>query len=236
MIRQGSSSIDTEISSMRIGAVCISRNQETWEIKGLPFYNYTKGWKPFQHEQTAERVAYLAERRNTAVAKALDLFPETQHILMIDSYYLQQHEQILGLVRDYAEMTISDHPRGCILGASTWFYDLRRIRPENRFYDSWTTPEGNQLRLVEVERRGGVMRVKSVGGCYVYPRWVWERNRYNVPEDLHGCEHNWLCERSGLPVYLSLSRRLSRGPVQYPWLKRIRVSLHLRRLLRGKDW
>src|SRR5439155_1247755 len=144
MIRQGSSSIDTKISSMRIGAVCISRNQETWEIKGLPFYNYTKGWKPFQHEQTAERVAYLAERRNTAVAKALDLFPETQHILMIDSYYL--------------------------------------------------------------------------------------------PEDLHGCEHNWLCERSGLPVYLSLSRRLSRGPVQYPWLKRIRVSLHLRRLLRGKDW
>ncbi len=203
---------------MKVTAVCISRTPETWDIKEVPFHNYTEGWKPFQHEQTTARVAYLAERRDSAVAQALDIFPETQHILMIDSYYLHQDEQIRGLIQDYAEMTISKHPGGCILGASTWFYDLRRVRPKYRFYDGWTT-------------NGGVIKVKSVGSCYVFPKWVWEKYRFGVLEDLHGCEHNWLCEHSGLPVYMSLDRRLSRGPVRYPWVKRIRVSLHLRRFV-----
>jgi hypothetical protein len=221
----------TSLLSKGVCAVCISRNPETWDIADVPFHNYTQGWKPFQHEQTTDRVHYLAERRNIAVGRALDLFPETQHILMIDSYYLHQDDQIRGLIRDYAEMTHSNHPGGCILGASTWFYDLRRVRPRYRFYDGWTTPEGNQLRLAGVERRGGIIRVKSVGSCYIYPRWVWERNRYGVVEDLHGCEHNWLCERSELPVYMSLKRRLSRGPIRYPWAKRIRVSLHLGRFI-----
>src|SRR5690349_20331893 len=158
-------------------SVCISRNLETWGISEVPFYNHAEGWKPFQHEQTAERVQYLAERRNTAVARALDLYPETQHVLMIDSYYLHQDEQIRGLIRDYAEMTVSNPPRGCILGASTWFYDLRRVRAQYRFYDGWTTPEGNPLKLREVERSGGVIRVKSIGSCYLFPRWVWEKYR-----------------------------------------------------------
>jgi len=216
---------------MRICAVCISRSQETWEIQSLPFYNYTEGWKPFQHEQTRERVSYLARRRNSAVARALGLFPDTEHILMIDSYYLHQPEKIIGLLQDYVELTKSKHVGGCILGASTWFYDQRRIIPRYRFYDSWTTPEGSQLTLTDAERRGGMMKVKSVGACYVYPRRVWEKVRYDVLEDLHGCEHNWLCEHSGLPVYLSLSRRLSRGPVRYTWPKRIRVNLHMGRLV-----
>ena len=231
MITQKSSIVGTGLSSPKICAVCISRNQETWEIQELPFYNYTEGWKPFQHEQTKERIAYLAQRRNIAVAQGLKLFPETKHILMIDSYYLHQVEQIRGLIADYAKMTLSNHAGGCILGASTCFYDLRRIRSQYRFYDGWTTPEGNGLKLAEVELRGGVNKVKSVGSCYLYPRWVWERHHYGVPEDLHGCEHNWLCELSGLPVYLSLDQRLSRGPIQYPWMKRIRVSLHLGRFL-----
>jgi len=231
MVQSLSRAVGTGVPSIGVSAVCISRNPETWGISDVPFHNHTGGWKPFQHEQTTERVRYLAERRNTAVARALDLFPETQHILMIDSYYLHQDEQIRGLIQDYAEMTKSEHPGGCILGASTWFYDLRRVRPRYRFYDGWTTPEGNQLNLVEVERTGGTIRVRSVGSCYIYPRSVWERNRYGVVEDLHGCEHNWLCEQSGLPVYMSLGRRLFRGPIRYPMVKRIRVSLHLGRFI-----
>jgi hypothetical protein len=231
MIETKSSANGADVSAMRTSAVCISRSQETWEIQGLPFYNYTEGWKPFQHEQTRERVSYLAGRRNAAVARALGLFPDTEYILMIDSYYLHQPEQVIGLLRDYVELTKSNHIGGCILGASTWFYDQRRIMPRYRFYDSWTTPEGIRLNLTDVEHSGGTMKVKSVGACYVYPRWVWEKVRYDVLEDLHGCEHNWLCEHSGLPVYLSLSRRLSRGPVRYPWTKRIRVNLHMGRLL-----
>jgi hypothetical protein len=217
--------------SMNISAVCISRNPEPFSIRDMPYHNYTGGWKPFGHEISKERVSYLAERRNIAVAETLALFPETRHVLMIDSYYLKQEEQVRKLVEEYAEMISASPQRGCIVGASSWIFDKTRIRPLYRFYDGWTTPEGMSLRLDEVERSGGTIRVKAVGGCYLYPRWVWEKIHYGVPDDLHGCEHNWLCERSGLPVILSLNERLWRQPVIYSMRKRIRMSLHLGRLL-----
>ena len=195
------------------------------------YHNYTEGWKPYGHEKTKERVSYLAERRNRAVAETLALFPETKHVLMIDSYYLQQEKQIRKLIKEYLDITLTTHREGCILGASSWIYDKTRIWPRYRFYDGWTTPEGSSLRLEEVEKDGGMIRVKAVGGCYLYPRWVWEKIRYDVPGDLHGCEHNWLCEQSGLPVLLSLNERMWREPVIYPGGKRLRMSLNLGRLL-----
>jgi hypothetical protein len=218
-------------SHLSITAICISRTPETFDLQSLPFYNYTAGWKPFQHERIKERVAYLAERRNAAVALALSEFPRTDHILMIDSYYLHQDRQINGLIDEYSKMTLSEYPEGCILGASTWILDKTRVRSRLRFYDWWTTPEASSLKLSEVERIGGTISAKAVGGCYLYPRWVWERIRYDVPDDLHGCEHNWLCEHSGLPVFLSLTERLWRDPIVYSLSKRVRMSLHLRRLL-----
>ena len=222
---------DTIGAQMKISAVCVSRGKEAWGLQGTPFYNYTEGWKPFQHEQTRERIAYLANRRNVAVAKALSLFPRTEHILMIDSYYVHQEDQIDALITEYTRMTMSEYPDGCILGASAWILDRTRMRSRLRFYDGWTTPEAMGLKLQQVERSGGIMKVSAVGGCYLYPRWLWEKIRYGVPEDLHGCEHNWLCERSGLQVFLSLNERLWREPVVYPRLKRMRVSLHLGRLI-----
>src|SRR6266849_11169683 len=132
-----SGSRGTNLSGIRISAVCISRNTEGWSIQGFPLYNYTEGWKPFQHEQTRDRVVYLAERRNAAVARALSLFPQTEHILMIDSYYLHQKPQITGLIENYVKMIQSDHPSGCILGASTWILDKTKVRSRIRFYDGW---------------------------------------------------------------------------------------------------
>jgi hypothetical protein len=221
----------TNVTNTQISAVCISRNPETWDISGVSFHNYTEGWKPFRHEKTIERVHYLAERRNAAVARALILYPSTEHLMMIDSYYIHQSNQINGLVREYERLNLGHEQGGCILGASTWILDKTRIKSRLRFYDGWTTPEGSKLKLREVEKNGGVIRVSAVGGCYLFPRWVWEKTRYGVPEDLHGCEHNWLCEHSQLPVFLSLNQRLWREPAEYPWLKRARVSLHLGRLL-----
>jgi hypothetical protein len=202
---------------MQVSAVCISRNPESWKIPDVPFCNYIEGWKPFQHEKTKERVDYLAHRRNLAVSRAIELFPDTKHILMIDSYYLNQVEQINQLVGEYSELSHSTYQNGCILGASSWIYDLTRVRG---------------LPLREAERNGGIMKVGSVGGCYLYPRWVWEKTKYDTPEDLHGCEHNWLCEHSGLPVFLSLNQRLWRAPLVYPRVKRVRMSLHLGRWFR----
>jgi hypothetical protein len=216
---------------MKISAVCISRNPESFSIQDFPYHNYTEGWEPFRHEATKERVAYLAERRNKAVEEALQLYPETKHLLMIDSYYLQQEERVRRLIEEYAEITARSHPDGCILGASTWIYDKTRIWPKNRFYDWWTTPEAIRLRPEDVEKSGGRMSVKAVGGCYLYPRRVWEKICYGVVEDLHGCEHNWLCEQSGLPVFLSLNVMLWRQPIIYPGLKRLRMTLHLGKLI-----
>jgi hypothetical protein len=150
---------------------------------------------------------------------------------MIDSYYLRQGEQVRKLIEEYVALTTKIYPTGCILGASSWIHDRTRIWPENRFYDGWTTPEGNRLRPEVVKREGGTMIVKAVGGCYLYPRWVWEKIRYGVPEDLHGCEHNWLCEQSGLPIILSLNEMLWREPLVYSFPKRVRMSLHLGRFL-----
>jgi len=223
--------MSTSFRRMNVSAVCISRNIEAWSIRDIPFYNYTEGWKPFQHEKTKDRVAYLAGRRNVAVRTALGLFPQTHHILMIDSYYVHQEKQIVRLIQEYANMTLAEFPGGCILGASTWILDKTRIRSQYRFYDGWTTPEALELEPHQIEKEGGVIRAKAVGGCYLYPRTVWEKTPYDVPEDLHGCEHNWLCEHSGLPVFLSLNEMLWREPLVYPLSKRIRVSLHLGRLI-----
>jgi hypothetical protein len=216
---------------MNISAVCISRDRESLPIEYLPFHNYVEGWKPFGHEKTIERVSYLAERRNIAVEETLAQFPETEHILMIDSYYLLQPEQIKKLIREYIELSLARSEQGCFLGASTWIYDKTRIRSRYRFYDGWTTPEAMGLSLRKVERQGGRIAVKAVGGCYLFPVRVWQKIRYGVPADLHGCEHNWLCEQSGLPVFLSLNVRLWREPTVYGRVKRLRMSLHLGRLI-----
>ncbi len=190
------------------------------------------GWKPFRREISKERVEYLAERRNRAVSEALSLFPEAEDILMVDSYYLNQTEQIEGLIAEYVKLSSSTELEGCILGASTWVHDKTRIRSSKHFFDGWTTPEGNGFTPEVAKSQGGRVRVPAVGACYIYPREVWEKVGYGVPEDLHGCEHNWLCEGSGLHIYLSLNEMLWHDPVTYSWLKRVRCSLHLGRFVR----
>lgn len=179
-------------------------------------------------------MAYLAERRNAAVRGALELYPNSDHILMIDSYYLRQANQIATLLEEY------DHCEG-ILGASTWIVDKTRVIPRIRFFDSWTTPEAANLKLASVGRehnsrsvpgdpRTSWLRVGAVGACYVYPRRIWEKYQYGVP-DTDGCEHNFLCQHSGAPVWLSLNSKLWHEPSVYSWPKRIRCSLHLGRFL-----
>ncbi len=213
-----------------IAAVCISRDNEAWSIPELPFYCHIEGWKPFGHEISQERILYLAERRNKAVTRALALFPKAEHILMVDSYYLNQPGQIIKLISGYEQLTQSAG-QDCILGASTWVVDKTRVRSKIRFYDYWTTPEGKGLGWDQIQGKGGLLRVKAVGGCYLYPRPVWENVGYDVPEDLHGCEHNWLCEHSELPVWLTLNARVWHEPVVYSWPKRVRCTLNLGRIL-----
>lgn len=216
-------------------AVCISQKSEAWLLSSIPFYCHTEGWKPFKRERTRERVVYLAERRNSAVGRALKLYPESDHVLMVDSYYLEQVDKLKQLLEEY---------NSCegILGASTWQLDKTRIRPRIKFFDSWTTPEATSFKLSGLEadypkgyapqniQKKNWLKVRAVGACYVYPRYVWEENRYGIPES-DGCEHNFLCEHSRLPVWLSPNVNLWREPVVYSWPKRIRCTLNLGQFL-----
>ncbi len=213
----------------RITAVCISRAAESWGIPSIPFFNFTEGWAPFGRVTTISRVEYLANRRNKAVESALSAYPETKHILMVDSYYLQQGSEILKLVNEYEKLAAHQKPPGLVLGASTWIRDKTRIIPRSHFFDGWATPEGKEITLSQARSHGGLLPVKAVGACYIYPRPVWEVSGYGVFPDLHGGEHNWLCERSGVPVLLSLNEMLWHEPITYSWSKRIRMSVNLGR-------
>lgn len=233
---------------MNLLAVSISSKQEKWPIPSVPFFCYTEEWKPFARFKvesgrtignlSTERIKYLADRRNKAVALGLENNPETTHIAMVDSYYVDQEPQLVQLIADYekCEATI-------ILGASTWQVQKRTVVSKVSFYDGWTTPEARFLLGDYSPQKDSLVRqfktpipnlmpVRSVGGCYIFPRKIWDNGvRYGVFNDLHGCEHNYLCESSGLLVYLDFNARLWREPFSYPLSKRMRMSLAPRQRL-----
>ncbi|HEV2119227.1 MAG TPA: hypothetical protein VGS11_03825 [Candidatus Bathyarchaeia archaeon] len=221
-------------------AVCISKQIERWGISSVPFFCYTDNWKPFGREKTRERVQYLASRRNDAVRGALETFPATEHVLMIDSYYLRFLDQAKQLISDYTSASQKDP---CIMGASTWALNKTRIRPFVHFWDTWTTPEATirlygRKKFEQARQIIGLRKVKAVGACYIYPRIVWERGGYGLPSDWtpeYGCEHNYLCDisrRNGITACLNYSVKLWREPTVYAPIKRLRCSAG--ELLRGK--
>ena len=233
----------------KILAVAISSKPEEWHISDVPFYCHTEGWEAYGRtlvkdgrEQLAilrERVEYLARRRNKAVENALQKFPQGDHILMVDSAYIPRVGPIKRLLEDYV---LCKEP--VVLGATTWALHKRTIMPKVLFYDFWSTPEARFIPYDFEPQKDSLvgqfgkplpnlMPVRSVGGCYIFPRTIWERGvRYGVLDDLHGCEHNYLCEKSGLPVYLDFNVRLWREPKVYPWARRVRVSLGIRTRIR----
>ncbi len=213
---------DVALDHRNVVSVCISRD---YLDSPLPnFFCYTAGYKPFGRSKTKERVEYLAARRNAAVEAALKRFPDAEHILMVDSYYVFQLAAIKRLLDDYVRT------RKLILGASTWWVDKTRITPRIRFYDIWTT-RGQERKAGN--RARGIAEVNAVGACYVFPRSFWAARRYGIPHDWtpdYGCEHNFLCE--GQSCFLDYDAKLYREPIIYSMSKRIRCSLgSLRRRL-----
>ena len=167
-----------------IVAVCISGKQEAWSIPEIPFYCHTEGYRDFPHYppvKTRERIRYLAERRNAAHKRALELHPNTEHFLSIDSYYLSYVHEIQHLLQEY-----SNYNAECVLGATNWFSDYSRIPLKLRYWDTWATPEMRDKRFDYYPRHEGMPEgwesVRGCGGFAVYPRWVWERRGYGVPE------------------------------------------------------
>ncbi len=197
---------------MKLTAVCISTKAENWTY-GTPFYCHVADDKPHPRTRSRERVLHLAKRRNEAVTEALRRFPETTHILMIDSYYLGQ----LNLDRLLADYKDEDS----ILGASTWTHSRSTLNPKTVFWDSWTTPEATYC----LPTQQGIVKVQSVGACCIFPVNAWkESGGYDAPD--FGTEHMWLCQRSGRPVYLDFDVKLFHPPHQnYGIVRRVRNTL-----------
>ena len=189
-------------------------------VPEIPFVNYTEGWRPFPRDRSRTRIEYLAQRRNSAVRMALERYPETSHILMIDSYYLNQPRSIIALMSRY------DDP-GVIQGGATWIPRKRRLWPENAFYDAWTTPEFRELMWSKKIRSLPPIKVKAVGAVYICPVNAWKKRGYGIP--VYGCEHNYLCE--GSSCFMDFSAEFWRDPFAYPMYWRLRSTAGY--LLRG---
>src|SRR5881296_3132600 len=94
-------------SPMRLVVITIAKDDVTpqWKLPSLfPFVCYTGDYQYFPHFprlKTRFRIEYLAKRRNNAVKKAIALYPDMTHYLMLDSYYIDDLEEIRSLIRHY---------------------------------------------------------------------------------------------------------------------------------------
>lgn len=161
---------------------------------------HTEGWEDIGRSMNESRVNYLAGRRNKAIEEALRRFPDTETIMLIDSYYTKQKNQIANLLKCYDGKSV--------LGGSTWVLG-KQFRDNNHFWDTWTTPEASQYNLYDVARvRPAHLRVQGVGGVIVFPRLLWDMGaRFKARKNWHrglGCEMNGFCEEADSFGYPSL--------------------------------
>lgn len=216
---------------MRISAICVTKQPKDWNLPDIPIHFHAGGHRSFPRVRTRERIEYLAEIRNAGAKDLLERFPRTEYILNVDSYYVEQFQAIMALVSEYETWIARFGNPPIILGASNWFKDQTIWPAAWRFWDSWTTPEGLRYRPSAT----GWVRVKAVGGVFIYPRWVFEKIGYGVPEPFPsaGCENNYMQTKAGLSVYLSLNVKTIHPTVEvYSLPRRVRKTLALGRICR----
>lgn len=193
-------------SPKEITAVCISEKRQTFSLD-LPFVSYTEGYRPVPSRDTASvgRIEYLTNRYNDAVRRALQGYPDTEHIFIIDHYYLPFIDEVQTLVNDYLELD------NAILGASIWYWSKKRIRPWIAYYDTMSAPEfkGNSWKNSRALPRG-IIPVSGVGACWIFPRMVWERtSAFTIPSPPQAGSSRGL-DTSGYRVLLDCNSRLWR--------------------------
>jgi hypothetical protein len=208
-------------------AVTISTREEHWLIPSIPFYSHVGPRQHFPHAQNRPRIEFLTKQRNEALHRALTLYPNTTHIVNIESNYLSQCGAIQRLIAKYEQLDDN-----IILGAATWARMQDRILTYHQFYDGWATPELSYYRYYRKPPKG-LAQVSSVGSCLIFPVEAWIKHGFGVPEPfpLAGIYYNWLCEKSRLPVFLDLNTSFFRDysnseliPYFSAW-KRVKATL-----------
>jgi hypothetical protein len=152
-------------------AVCISKERQSFSLP-IPFVSYTANYRPITHRDNNDmaRITYMTDRYNAAVKVAIETNPNTEHVLLIDHYYLPFFRQLQILIDDYCRL------ENVILGASIWYWARRRIRPWIAYYDTLSVPEFQGKKWWNTgSLPTGIIPVTGVGGCWIFPRQVWAK-------------------------------------------------------------
>ena len=154
---------------MNLTAVSISRDPKRLDVQ-VPFYCHTQGWRPFLGRDNADivRLRYITDRYNAAIEKALEIHPATDHVLIIDSYYLHFAPEVATLISHYQS--------GWMLGASIWQENKQYLRPTVSYYDTMSVQEfvGKYWRKNDLPR--GLIPVSGVGACWIFPLKAWQNS------------------------------------------------------------
>ena len=195
-----------------ITAVCISEKSQSLALD-IPFVSYTEGYRrtASRDDNDIERIKYLTCRYNNAVRFALDKHPSTDHLLIIDHYYLQFPREVGMLLSDYRGLD------RVILGGSIWYWARRRIRPWICYYDTLSAPEFTGKKWWRLERLPrGIMPVSGVGACWILPRRIWEKtNGFTIPSPPQAGSSRCL-DTSGHRILLDCNCRLWRTHATNP--------------------
>ncbi len=196
-------------SMRRYLAVTISHRQEKWRLPDIPFYCHIdelRGYPRSEQKLKRDRIDFLCKLRNDAMDRALTLYPDTTHIVNLESYYLPQVTSIKRLVKRYEELNAD-----IILGGIAWARMGYTLLPFHQTYDTWCFPEFDGYTWRFIPPRG-LMQVSSVGSTFIFPAQAWIEHRFGNPEPFPdaGIYYNWLCEKSRLPVFVDLSIRFYR--------------------------
>jgi hypothetical protein len=190
-----------------ITAVCISREKQSFSLD-IPLISYTEGYRDIVHHNNydMERVSYLTLRYNSAVTRALESYPQTKHVLMVDHYYLPFAKEIMRLIEDYLGL------KRTILGGAIWYWNRRRIPAWIAYYDTLSIPEFRNRRWWSNRSLPkGLIPVTGVGGCWVFPREVWETTRgFSIPDPPQAGGSRCL-DSSGYDILLDCNCKLWRS-------------------------
>src|SRR2546425_5699329 len=227
--------------------VCVSTTSiSDPRIPGARFFNFFDEGKPYSRalqKKTPARINHIAELKNRANRAAFEKYPNSTHVVNLESYYLAQKDSIVRLIESYDR--IDDN--NVILGAPVWFYERHGLIRKVRFYDTWACPEMDPSpSYLLVAPDGGYAQVSSVGSCVIYPRWIWEKYGFHNPAPFPeaGIYYNYLFEKSGLPVLIDFHVKFWRTAENseirdFPWPKRVlltsrRLGRRYREILKGQ--
>jgi hypothetical protein len=154
---------------MNLTAVSISRDPKRLGVQ-VPFYCHIEGWRPVLGRNNSDiiRLQYITDRYNAAILKALEIYPATDHVLLIDSYYLHFAPEVA--------MLISHYQPGWMLGASIWQENKQYLRPTVSYYDTMSVTEfrGKYWRKSDLPR--GLIPTSGVGACWIFPLRAWRKS------------------------------------------------------------